>query len=48
MKAQSSKRKAPEKIQSPNTANRSQGGCLELEAWSFFGIWSLELGAFSE
>jgi hypothetical protein len=48
MKAPGSKFKAPEKFQSPNTINRSRRGWLELEAWSFFGIWNLELGASSE
>jgi hypothetical protein len=41
-----SKHQAPEKFQAPNPKCRSDTAELELEIWSFFGVWSLVFGVF--
>jgi hypothetical protein len=41
MKAPNTKLQAPEKLQTPKPKTD-----LEFGDWSFFGVWSLEIGAF--
>jgi hypothetical protein len=40
------KSQTPEKFQAPNPKWRSDTAILELEIWSFFGVWSLVFGVF--
>src|SRR6266576_2578947 len=40
------KSQAPEKSQAPNSNDGRPARVLELEIWSFFGIWCLVFGAF--